>query len=84
MASVMDSSGDGVTGDIKGLSAEEGDAAITWSVIAVVGAAFEGWEEATDPRAGIRPTENLDVVDKREEREPGRKGTGEGILGVML
>jgi len=84
MASMIDSSGDGVTGDIKGLSTEEGDAVITWSVIAVVGAAFEGWEEATDPRTGIRPTENLEVVDKREEREPGRKGKGEGILGGIL
>lgn len=53
-------------------------------MIAVVGAAFEAWEEATVPRAGIRLTENLDVVDKREEREPGRKGEGEGILGVIL
>ena len=53
-------------------------------MIAVVGAAFEAWEEATVPRAGIRLTENLDVVDKREEREPGRKSEGEGILGVIL
>ena len=76
-ASVIDSSGDGVTGDLKGLSTE-GDSAIIWSVTAVVGAAFEGWEEATVPRVGIRPTENLDVVDRREAREPGRKGEGEG------
>jgi hypothetical protein len=56
-----------VGGDIKG-----------WSDNAVVGAAFAALGEPDEelPSGGMRPTENLEVVDKRDAREPGRNGDG--------
>lgn len=75
------SGGGGVTGDLNGLSViEDGEAAMACSVSAVVAAALD-CEVITAPRAGIRLTENLDVVESLDARDPGRKG--EGMLGVL-
>ena len=84
MASVIDSSGEAVVGDPNGLFSVLlcEDAASVCSLSAVVGAAF-GWEPATKPRVGNRPTENLDAVDKRDEREPGRRG-GRLDIGLLV
>ena len=75
MASVIDSSGEAVVGDPNGLfSVVVGeDVASVCSLSAVVAAAF-GWDPAANPRVGNRATENLDAVDKRDERETGRRG----------
>jgi hypothetical protein len=73
----MDPSGDGVLERPKGFaSPDEGDDGISaCSVSAIVGAAFAIGEPATPPtRLGPRPTENLEVADIREAREPGRRG----------
>lgn len=35
--------------------------------------------DATAPKAGILPTENRDVVDNREARDPGLKGEGRAV-----
>jgi hypothetical protein len=76
-------SGDGVAGDVNGLSGDEGEGIECRSVRAVVAAAFamapEDEEEAL-PMSGIRPTENLDPAEPREARDPGRKG--EERLGI--
>lgn len=75
IASVIDSSGDGVVGDItNGLpSGDSGGgglpAACFASVSAVVGAAL-----LCAPSTGRRPPEKRDVVDNRDAREPGRSG----------
>jgi hypothetical protein len=63
----------------KGLSTGEGYPAIIWSVGAVGGAGL-GRGDGAESRT--RPTENLEVVDKREAREPGRGGgnTGSRIM----
>jgi len=87
IASDIDSSGDGVTGEPNGLLlslvlvAEGGtDIGLSSKARAVVAAAL-GCGAATDPRrAGLRPPENLEVIDRRDAREPGRKGDGK--LGV--
>lgn len=80
MPSEIDPSGDGVMGDPNGLanSAGEGEETIRSSERAIVGAALAafGDPDAALPKAGRRPTENLDVVDIREALEPGRKGEG--------
>lgn len=77
--SVIDPSGDGVLESPKGFpSPEEGeDDTIACSVSAVVGAAF-GIGAAVTPlaRGGTRLTENLEVADILEAREPGRNGEG--------
>jgi len=82
IASDIDSSGEDVRGDLKGLlSAEvEGDCVRTCSLRAVVAAAL-GIDPATIPRVGFRFTENLEAVDSREARETGRRG---GVLVVGL
>jgi hypothetical protein len=73
----IESSGEGVVGLLNGFaSAEEGDdESISCSARAVVGGAFvpEEPDEAL-PRGGMRPTENREVVEMRDAREPGRKG----------
>ncbi len=43
---------------------------------AVVAVAFAPSDEDTDPKAGIRPTENLEADDVFEALDPGRKGEG--------
>lgn len=69
-----DPSGDGVTGDPNGFPSLDGDDdKSVWSVRAVVGGAFVAPGE--DPSVGRRP-ENLEVVDNREARDPGRNGDG--------
>ena len=79
----IDPSGDGVLEKPKGFpSPEEGeDDSSACSVRAVVGAAF-GIEEPVTPtaRGGARLTENLEVTDIRDAREPGR--SGEGMTGA--
>lgn len=75
----IDPSGDGVLESPKGFaSPDEGeDETSGCSVSAVVGAAFGIEEPLTPPtRDGTRPTENLEAVDMREAREPGRSGEG--------
>ena len=54
----------------------DGDCAGICSLRAVVAAAL-GMDPATIPRVGFRFTENLEAVDSREAREPGRRG---GVL----
>lgn len=79
----IDPSGDGVLESPKGFpSPEEGeDDTSACSVSAVVGAAFGIDEPVTPPaRGGTRPTENLEVADIRDAREPGR--SGEGMTGA--
>jgi cyclophilin family peptidyl-prolyl cis-trans isomerase len=79
----IDPSGDGVLESPKGFpSPDEGeDETSGCSVSAVVGAAFGIEEPLTPPtRGGTRPIENLEVVDMREAREPGR--SGEGMTGA--
>ena len=44
------------------------------STKATVGAALLEETDATAPRVGILPTENREVVDSREARDPGRRG----------
>lgn len=57
------------------IPAEEGEETKFWSDRAVVGLAlFVDDPEETLPNGAIRPPENLDVVERREAREPGRKG----------
>jgi hypothetical protein len=78
-ASSIDSSGEDVRGDRKGLFSEgDGDSARTCSLRAVVAAAL-GRDPDAIPRVGFRLTENLDVMDNREPREPGRR---DGVLVV--
>lgn len=73
----IEPSGDGVDGLPNGFSPEDGEDIKGWSVKAIVGAAFPlGEPDEPDPRAGMRPPENLEVVDRRDAREPGRKGDG--------
>lgn len=80
MPSEIDPSGDGVTGELNGFdSPDEGEEDIMGcSDRAIVGAAFAALGELATalPRAGRRPTENLDVEDSREARDPGRSGDG--------
>lgn len=69
-----DPSGEGVTGEPNGFPSLEGDDDNSiWSANAVVGGALAAPGE--DPSVGIRP-ENLEVVDNREARDPGRNGDG--------
>ena len=62
----------------KGLASPEGEDIKGWSDNAIVGAAFAALGEPNEelPRGGMRPTENLEVDDKRDAREPGRNGEG--------
>lgn len=74
-------------GNPKGLpSTEEGEEDTGGcSVSAVVASAFAMGEPVGPlPRGGTRRTENLEVADIRDAREPGRSGeetTGEGMTG---
>lgn len=69
-----------MVGDINGLlSVDDGDTAKACSLSAVVGAAL-----VCGANVGIRPTENLDVVDSREAREPGRRGDDADTTGIIL
>ena len=71
-----------MTGDSNGLpSLEDADEATACSVKAVVADAL-GCETVTVAKTGIRPTENREVVERREAREPGRNG--DGTLGTLL
>ena len=49
------------------------------STKATVGAALLEVTDATAPRVGILPTENREVVDNREARDPGRRGDGRPV-----
>jgi len=81
IASDIDSSGEDVRGDLKGLlSVVDGDCVRTCSLRAVVAAAL-ATDPATIPRVGFRFPENLDAVDSREARETGRRG---GVFVVVL
>lgn len=85
MPSDIDPSGDGALDSPKAFpSPEEGeDDTSACSVSAVVGAAFDIGEPVAPPaRGGTRTTENLEVLDIREAREPGR--SGDGITGACL
>jgi hypothetical protein len=77
-----DCSGDGVTGDSNGLpSLEDAEEATACSFKAVVADALD-CEVVTVAKVGMRPTENREVVERREAREPGRNGDGK--LGTLL
>lgn len=86
MSSVMESCGEGVAGRVKvSPSADDGDRGSGGkgcSDNAIVGAALAavGEPDETLPRGGIRLTENLEDVDIRDARDPGRNG--EGTLGA--
>jgi len=57
------------------MPAEEGEETKFWSDKAIVGLAlFVDDPDDTLPIGGIRPPENLDVVERRDAREPGRNG----------
>ena len=76
----IDASGNGVLGSANGFPSPEGEDTTGCSVSAVVGAAFGIGEAVAPPvKGGTRLTENLEVLDIREAREPGR--SGEGITG---
>jgi len=80
--SETDSSGDDITGDSNGLpSLEDTEEATACSVKAVVADALD-CEAATVAKTGMRPTENREVVESRDAREPGRNGDGK--LGALL
>lgn len=79
MASEIESSGEGVVGETKGFAASYDDGeepAIGCSTNATVGAALLEETDATAPKVGILPTENREVVESREARDPGRRGDG--------
>lgn len=77
-----DCSGDGVTGDSNGLpSLEDVEEATAGSDRAVVADALD-CEPVTVAKTGMRPTENREVVERRDAREPGRNG--DGTLGTLL
>lgn len=78
MPSDIDPSGEGVLGKPKGFpSPDDGEEASGWSDRAIVGAAFAIVDpETAFPRAGSRFTENREVLDIRDAREPGRSGEG--------
>jgi len=69
-------------GDSNGLpSWEDGEEATACSVNAVVADALD-CEPVTFAKTGMRPTENRDVVERRDAREPGRNG--DGTPGALL
>lgn len=74
----IDPSGEGVLGSPKGFpSPDDGEDTKGRSDSAVVGAALAiGEPDTTFPKAGTRPTENLEVDDIRDARDPGRSGEG--------
>jgi len=60
---------------------EDGEEATACSLKAVVADALDS-EAVTVARTGMRPTENREVVERRDAREPGRNG--DGTLGALL
>jgi hypothetical protein len=69
-------------GDSNGLpSLEDDEEAAACSDRAVVADALD-CEAVTVAKTGIRPTENRDVVERRDAREPGR--SGDGTIGRLL
>ena len=63
------------------VEAVAGEADIAWSVNATDGAAFDGDE--IPPPSGIRFTDNREVLDRRDAREPGRSGEALDVDGGL-